>query len=153
MSGNKFRFSLQSVLDLREYETDKARYFLAQAVSERRAQEEAVQRAEERLRELNENAPSPGDVDLQTLRQYDAFRQHARHLRDKAREQLDQLHQHEDAARANWVERRQAQESLETLHDGEKDEHDQKVAEAEMAFLDEQAVMRYCRNDNKTSLL
>lgn len=153
MSGNKFRFSLQSVLDLRAYETDKARYFLAQAVSERRAQEETVRRAEERLRELNENAPAAGDVDLQTLRQYDAFRQHARQLRDKAREQLNQFRQREDAARSNWVERRQAQESLETLHDGEKEEHDKKVAEAEMAFLDEQAVMRYCRNDNKSSLL
>ena len=153
MSGNKFRFSLQSVLDLREYETEKARYFLAQAVSDRRAQEEAVRRAEERLRELNNNAPAAGEVDLQTLRQYDAFRQHARHLRDTAREQLDQYRQREDAARSNWVERRQAQESLETLHDGEKDQHEKEAAEAEMAFLDEQAVMRYCRNDNNTSLL
>jgi flagellar FliJ protein len=153
MSGNKFRFSLQSVLDLREYETNKARYFLAQAVSDRQAQEVKVQRTEERLRELNKKAPAAGDVDLQTLRQYDAFRQHARHLRDKARERLDELCQHEDAARANWVEHRQAQESLETLHDGEKDQHEKEAAEAEMAFLDEQAVMRYCRNDNKTSLL
>lgn len=153
MSGNKFRFSLQSVLDLREYETEKARFFLAQAVTERQEQEAAVERAERRLRELNENAPAPADVDLQTLRQYDAFRQHARHLCTKAREHLDELRQREEAARSNWIERRQNAESLQTLHDDEKSEHDKKVAEAEMAFLDEQAVMRYCRTDNNASLL
>lgn len=153
MSGNKFRFSLQSVLDLREYETEKARFFLAQAVAERREQEQAVERAERRLHELSEKAPCSDTVDLRTLRRYDAFRQHARQLRDKARARLDKLRQREDAARANWVEKRQAEESLQTLHDEEKHEHDQKVAEAEMTFLDEQAVMRYCRNDNSTSLL
>lgn len=153
MSGNKFRFSLQSVLDLREYETEKARFFLAQAVAERREQEENVRRAEQRLQELNENAPSGDDIDLQTLRQYDAFRQHARHLRDKARERLSTLRQREDAARSNWVEKRQEEESFQTLREDEKREHDKKVSEAEMTFLDEQAVMRYCRNDNSTSLL
>jgi flagellar FliJ protein len=152
MSGNKFRFSLQSVLDLREYETEKARFFLAQAVAERRDQEDTLQRAEKRLVELNENAPRADEVDLQTLRQYDAFRQHARQLRDRAADRLAELRRREDAARSNWVERRQEEERLQMLHSDEKSEHDKKVAEAEMAFLDEQAVMRYCRNDNKSLL-
>ena len=153
MSGNKFRFSLQSVLDLRTYETEKARFFLAQAVAERREQEQALARAERRLRELNENAPNAEFVDLRTLRQYDAFRQHARRMRDQARKRLDVLRQREDVARANWVEKRQAEESLQTLHDDEKRAHEKKTSDAEMAFLDEQAVMRFCRNDNSTSLL
>lgn len=154
MSGNKFRFSLQSVLDLREYETEKARFFLAQAVAERREQEQAVARTEQRLRELNENTPDArDDVDLHTLRQYDAFRQHARHLRDQARERLDALRQREEVARANWIEKRQSEESFQTLHDEEKRHHEQKISKAETAFLDEQAVMRYCRNDNPSSLL
>lgn len=153
MSGNKFRFSLQSVLDLREYETEKARFFLAQAVAERREQEQALERAERRLHELNENAPSADTVDLRTLRQYDAFRQHARRMCDQARERLDALRQREDIARTNWIEKRQAEESLQTLHDDEKRAHEKEVADAEMAFLDEQAVMRFCRNDNSTSLL
>lgn len=152
MSGNKFRFSLQSVLDLREYETEKARFFLAQAVAERREKEETLQRAEQRLAELNENAPRPGEVDLQTLRQYDAFRQHARQLRDRAADQLTEVRQREDMARSNWVERRQEEKRLQRLHSDEKSKHDKKIAEAEMAFLDEQAVMRYCRDDNKSLL-
>lgn len=152
MSGNKFRFSLQSVLDLREYETEKARFFLAQAVAERRDQEETLQRAEKRLIELNKNAPRADEVDLQTLRQYDAFRQHARQLRDRAADRLTELRRREDAARSNWIERRQEEERLQSLHNDEKSEHDKKVAEAEMAFLDEQAVMRYCRNDTKSLL-
>lgn len=153
MSGNKFRFSLQSVLDLREYEAEKARFFLAQAVAERREQENTVERAERRLEELNENAPHSDGADLRTLRQYDAFRQHARRLRNKARERLDECRQREEVARSNWVEKRQAEESLQTLHDDEKRAHDKKVLEAEMTFLDEQAVMRYCRNDNSANLL
>lgn len=153
MSGNKFRFSLQSVLDLREYETEKARFFLAQAVTERREQEEAVHRAEQRLRELNEKAPAPHEVDLQTLRQYDAFRQHARHLLEKAQQQLADARQREEAARTEWIECRQDEERLQTLHHDEKSAHAKKMAETEMAFLDEQAVMRYCRTDNKPSLL
>ena len=153
MSGNKFRFSLQSVLDLREYETEKARFFLAQAVAERREQEQALERSEQRLHELNERAPDADAADLKTLRQYDAFRQHARQLRDRARQRLDELRQREDAARSNWIEKRQAEESLQTLHDEEKQEHNKKVLEAELSFLDEQAVMRYCRNDNNSTLL
>lgn len=154
MLGNKFRFSLQSVLDLREYETEKARFFLAQAVAERREQEEAAERAEQRLRELNENAPGSNDnVDLRALRQYDAFRQHARHLRDQARERLEALSQREEIARANWIEKRQSEESLQTLHDEEKRDHEKQASKTEMTFLDEQAVMRYCRNDNPSSLL
>jgi flagellar export protein FliJ len=121
-------------------------------VAERRQQEETLRRAEKRLQELNENAPQPGEVDLQTLRQYDAFRQHARHLRDRADERLDELKQREDTARSNWVKHRQEEERLQTLHHDEKTEHEKKVADAEMAFLDEQAVIRYCRDDNKTLL-
>lgn len=153
MSGKKFRFSLQSVLELREYETEQARHQLQATVQAREEQEQAVQRAEERLKEIRDEAPDPGRVGLRTLRQHDAFRQHAQQQLQQEQKRLRELEEQEAEARAAWIEHRQAEESLNTLHDKEQAQHQKDQSDAELAFIDEQSVMRYNRSSNRPSLL
>lgn len=153
MSGKKFRFSLQSVLDLREYKTEQARHALQAAVNERQQQEQAVERARQRLDELRTRAPDPGRIDCRTLRQYDAFCRHARQTLEAQREKLDALKQNEEEARTRWIQTRQAEESLQNLHDQEETQHRKDQSAAELDFIDEQSVMRYNRNSSRTSLL
>lgn len=153
MSGKKFRFSLQSVLDLREYKTEQTRHILQSVANERQQQEHTVERARERLDELRAHTPDPGRVDLRTLRQYDAFRQHARQTLEAQRQKLEELRQKEEKVRSQWMEHRQAEESLQNLHDKEQDQHRKDQSDAELAFIDEQSVMRYNRRASRTSLL
>ncbi len=153
MSGKKFRFSLQSVLDLREYKTEQARHDLQSAVNAREKQERAVEQARERLEEIRESAPDPGRVGLQTLRQHDAFRQHAQQKLQQQEARLKELEEQEAEARTAWIEHRQAEESLHTLHDKEETQHKKDQSDAELAFIDEQSVMRYNRSSNRPSLL
>lgn len=152
MSGKKFRFSLQSVLDLREYESESARHALSHAVRARREQEQKIERMEERLDELNRKAPDPGQADLRTLRRFDAFRSHLRHQCDRARKKLAALRDDEQAARDAWMEKRQNEERLHTLREQEESAHRQDVTASNIDFMDEQAVLRFNRTNRSTLL-
>ena len=152
MSGKKFRFSLQNVLDLRHYETNQIEQALQSAVAARQEQERCVQEARERLNALTADAPNERQTNLHKLRQFDAFRQNAQYALSESKARLKELREKEERIRAEWMECRQAQESLQSLHDKEQEQHRKNQSEAELAFIDEQSVMRYCRS-NRTSLL
>ena len=152
MSGKKFRFSLQNVLDLRSYETNQIEQALQSAVANRQAQEQRVTAARDRLRSIATQSTDARATDLRTLRQYDALRQHAQQALAESQARLQELRDQEAQVRQRWMECRQAQERLQSLHDKEETQHQKAQAEAELAFTDEQSVMRYCRS-NRTSLL
>ena len=52
MAGKKFRFSLESVLKLRRYETERARQRLERTAHERQQQEEQVQHTQQQVMRL-----------------------------------------------------------------------------------------------------
>lgn len=143
MAGKKFRFSLESVLTLRRYETERAQQHLGQAVQERRKQEEQVHHMEERLTQLPGTAP--GIVDPVVLRRQAAFREDALRRYEAACNELNDRVQREGIAREQLREKHGAQESLHILREKEEMVHKKEQADAEGAFLDDQAISGYLR--------
>ena len=143
MAGKKFRFSLESVLTLRRYETERARQHLGQAVRDRQQQEEQVRHARQRLRALTGSAT--GVVDPESLRRHAAFRSDAQRRCDQAHAELDARRQHEGQARQHLQTKHSAQEALHILREKEAARHKKEQDDAENTFLDEQAITGFSR--------
>ena len=144
MAGKKFRFSLDSVLRLREHETRQAREELSAILHQKQAQEACVEEARHRLDELLHATPT-GAVGQHRLRQFDAFRQAARQACSEAAARLAHLARLEEEARAQLMERRSAEETLRHLYEEEASRHRRDEDVAETSFLDEQALTSYYR--------
>jgi len=144
MAGKKFRFSLDSVLRLREHETRQAREELAAAMQEWQAQAQRVEEARLYLEDLLRAMPT-GSLDQRALRQFDLYRQAAQQAYADARARLDHLARREEEARAQLMERRSAEETLRHLYDQEAAQHRKDAELAETDFLDEQALTSYFR--------
>lgn|SRR5690606_25686327 len=144
MAGKKFRFSLDSVLRLREHETQSARQELAAAIQQRQEQERRVDEARRALEDLVQTMPT-GAVGQRTLRQFDLYRQAAQQDYEAARARLDHLARLEEEARVRLMEVRSAEETLRHLHDQEAAQHRKEEEAAELSFLDEQAISSYFR--------
>lgn len=143
MVGKKFRFSLESVLKLRRYETERARQHLGQAMLDRQEQEEHVRQSEHRLRELIPLAS--GVVDPESLRRQAAFRSDAQRHYDQARTELDARHHREGQARDHLRTKHSEEESLHILREKEAVHHKKERDDAEGDFLDEQAITGFFR--------
>ena len=143
MAGKKFRFSLESVLTLRRYETERARQHLGQAAHDRQEQEEQVQRVKQRLMRLVGTVTS--HVDPVSLRRKAAFRADAQRHYDQACSELDVRRQREGQAREYLLAKHGAEESLHVLREQEAVLHKKEQDAAEGAFLDEQAIAGFIR--------
>jgi len=143
MKGKKFRFSLESVLKLRRYETERARQHFGQVVQARQEQEAVVLRMAQRLIDLPESDRGP--VDSATLQRHDAFRQDAQRQYDQACSELASCRQREGEARQRLRQKHGAEESMHRLHEREAIDHKKAQQDAEGAFLDEQAASGYFR--------
>ncbi len=143
MAGKKFRFSLESVLKLRRYETERARQHLGRAALDRQEQEERVQRRKQHLMRLV-GAP-PGAADPESLRRQAAFRSDAQRHYDQARDELDARRHREGQAREHLRTKHSAEESLQILREQEAAQHKKAQDHAEDAFLDEQAIAGFIR--------
>lgn len=152
MSGKKFRFSLQRVWEWRQHETQQAEQHLVRARSRRQAQEKRVADARAKLQHVTHDASPDGTSRPRALRQQEAFRFDARRRLKDAKAELERRRRKEDEARRLLREKRREEESLETLYEQEKSRHKKEEADAESAFMDEQAVMRFGRS-NHSSLL
>ena len=148
MSGKKFRFSLQSVLQLRRHEVERAERQLTHLLVTYKNQQDTVAAARASLQELQEDAPGRGIVDPQTVRRHYARRQEAQQAIAAAQKRLENVRRQVEESRTHLRERRRAEESLQTLYDKEKARHDKEQALADAAFLDEQAVMRHSRSQD-----
>lgn len=150
MSERKFHFSLDKVLQLRRHEADRARQALLLSMQAREAGEAQVEKARERLAELNSVGFAQGQVGPRSLQRLEAYRQEAQCAYVLAVEEMEQLRQQESTARTHLLEKRHAVETLQTLYEQEAEEHRQMQAAAETAFLDEQAVIGFHRQ-NRTA--
>lgn len=143
MAGKKFRFSLESVLKLRRYETERARQHLGQAMLDRQQQEEQVRHTEERLMRLIGSAAAV--VDPESLRRQAAFRSDARRRYDRACIELDDRREREGQACEDLRAKHSAKESLKILREQEAAHHKKEQDDAEGDFLDEQAITGFFR--------
>jgi len=152
MSGKKFRFSLQKVLELRRHETERARQALTEAESVLETRREELQQARRRLADCRSSVANGQTLRPATLRKEAAFREDARRAVATARAAVADAHERVANARDRLQERRRAEEALETLREQEQAKHEKEQAKAETAFLDEQAVLRHART-NPMSLM
>lgn len=148
MSGKRFRFSLQRVLEHRRRTTGEAEGALSQTRQARQAQEKRVAAARRQLHALQAQAPAPATTSLRGLRQHEARCQAARRACRNALTELDALLEREAAAQRRLLEARRNEESLTTLREQEHARHRKARAATEAAFLDEQAVMRHRRRQH-----
>ena len=143
MSGKKFQFSLSNVLKLRQHEAERAREALVRAARRSEQQAAHVEAMRLRLQEVAGSAPRGGIIDLNHLRRHEALRREAQRSYERACRDLDRLRQEEHHARERLVGRHRDQETLQTLRDQEHERFVQDRAQAEMTFLDEQAMISF----------
>ena len=148
MAGKKFRFSLESVLKLRRYETERARQRLGRTTLDRQQQEEQVQHTRQRLMRLG--GAATGVVDPVSLRRQDAFRSDAQPHYEQACTELDARHVREGQARQHLQTKHSAEESLQILREKEAVHHKKEQEDIEGAFLDEQAIAGFSRKRRTT---
>ncbi|SHL01589.1 flagellar export protein FliJ [Rhodothermus profundi] len=146
MPGKKFRFSLQSVLRLRQHQTEQAVEALIRLQQERQKLEKHIHAARQKLEQLQQQlAAQQSSVDPVWLRRQEAYWMKAQQQLRLLEQQLAQLQQQEAEARALVLERRQAEESLERLRERQYARHLEAEAAAERAWIDEQATGAYVR--------
>lgn len=145
MTGKKFRFSLDQVLQLRTHEVEVARLAMARAIEERRQQEARVAAAEALLHEARKAAPTSGLHGPARFRQWTTYVLETQQALERERARLAQHLHTETQARNHYLRKRSSEESLLTLRGQEQVAHEQAAQGAEINFLDEQALMTFLR--------
>lgn len=145
MSGKSFHFSLDSVLQLRKHETEMVRRRLQDAAAALRRAEHAAEQAENVLSDRIQADLPAGAGGVASFQRLAGFREDARRKLNEAKRKIEVLSAREEETRRELVLRRQEEESLEQLYQEEKAAFEKTQEEAEMAFLDEQAVTTYNR--------
>jgi hypothetical protein len=110
----------------------------------RREQEDALETARRRRADACAETPE-GPFDPAALRRRAGFLDDIRRAEADAARRLDRLRREEAEAKRALTARRQPEEALRVLRDHEATAHHRTIADAEMAFLDEQAVAGHCR--------
>ncbi len=145
MPSKTFRFSLQSVSDLRAREAEQAEQALAQVLQACAVQEEAVQQAQARLDAIVQGVERARTQGLHAVRQQEAFRRDARREVVRAVQLLESHRRQAEQARRVLRLRNIARESLDTLRTREQQRHTAAQQQADGAQLDEQALSIYRR--------
>lgn len=146
----RFKFPLDSVLKVRQHETEHARQVLIRATMERKKQEERLEALREQMRTLPQSMPGRGAVGPQALRQMDAYRQQAQRACEEAARQLEQLRQTEAQAQDVLLQKRRAEEALQLLFEQQRDAYYRDQDATEAAFLDEQALASFHRQNSSS---
>lgn len=145
MSGKKFRFSLASILKLRQHQTEQKKQDLAKKMQDRKSQEREVTEAKELLADLSNKVDEKKSFTVKFLKRREAFQDEARIALLKANERLEDLIQEEQQTRADLIEKKSAEEAIQSLHDQEKANHLRGIEDAENKQIEEQALENYRR--------
>ena len=142
----RFRFSLQTVLDVRKRREEGAQLELAQAVVARQQAARAVQEEEQRLERALagwDALARAGQLDPALWLGQARYAARVRRERDAARQRYAAAEQEEDAARERLVAAARDRQVLETLRERELARHRAALARAEAARLDEVGTIRF----------
>lgn len=142
-----FEFSLQQVLDLRVHQRKEAEHRLAKIRRQRRKLETQLRQLDRGFEESLE-APAPSKTNLADLRRLAAHRDSTREKRRRLTETIEEIRQKEETARRELVEKKRAEETLESLYEEERAEHAQKEARLNQQLLDEQAISQHIRQNS-----
>lgn len=145
MALKKFRFSLDSVLKLRQHETELARLALSRAVQRRQRQEDVVEAAQQQRNALLTLPAQQQALNPRHLQQRLQSHEQATRALEEAKVVLRRLQVREQEAHAALAKHHQVEASLQMLHDEEQLRYRQAQDEEEAKFLDEQAVAQYAR--------
>lgn len=141
-----FNFSLQQVLDLRVHQRKEVEQTLAK-IREQRRDLEAQMRQLDRGFEQSLQTPAPTQTDLADLRRLAAHRDSTREKRSRLADRLEQIRQKEETARRELIEKKRAEEALESLYEDERQTHTEKEARLNQQLLDEQAISQHIRQN------
>ncbi|MFK7846923.1 MAG: hypothetical protein AB8G77_16600 [Rhodothermales bacterium] len=145
MSRKKFRFTLASILNLRKHETEKKKQDLAKKLKDRKSQEKEVSEARKHLADISNKVEKKQALTVKFLKRQEAFHFEARNALLKANERLDDLIIEEQQTRADLIQKKSAEEALQSLHDQEKANHIRGIESAEDKQIEEQALENYRR--------
>lgn len=145
MQGKKFRFSLASILRLRQHETERSKLDLAKKMQARIKQEKEVSDAQNVLADIVPAINTKQAIEVGVFRRFEAHKHDARQTLQKAQKRLRNLEEEEQKTRADLLKKRSAEEALQTLHDKEKDTHLREQESAEEKIIEEQALDNYRR--------
>lgn len=145
MSRKKFRFKLASILKLRQHQTEQKKQDLARKMKDRRTQEKQVSEAKEHLADLSNKVDNKQAFTVKYLKRREAFQLEARHALHKANERLEDLIMEEQQTRADLIQKKSAEEALQSLHDQEKANHIRGLESDENKQIEEQALENYRR--------
>ncbi len=139
-----FKFSLQQVLDLRVHQRKDAEQNLAKIRKQRRDLEAQLRRLDRGF-EQSLQTPAPADTNLADLRRLAAHRDTTREKRRRLTERVERMRQEEEAARRELIEKKRAEEALESLYEDERETHAARQARLNQQLLDEQAISQHIR--------
>ncbi len=150
MAGKKFQFPLGNVMKVRERATEAAQRSLAAAADTRREHEVLVAQSAEAIASLHARAHTHGVASPHAFRRFEGQRQqaHARHA--EAQQRLRQAECDEQTAREHLLGRKRDEEALRSLYEQGERAHRKELQAAEMAFLDELAVVRFNRSKSSS---
>ena len=145
MSRKKFRFTLASILKLRKHETEQKKQDLAKKLKDRKTQEQEVSEARKNLAHISSKVQKKQALTVKFLKRQEAYHYEARNALQKASERLDDLILEEQQTRADLIQKKSAEEALQSLHDQEKANHIRGIESAEDKQIEEQALENYRR--------
>ena len=114
-------------------------------MQDRKSQEQEVSEAKENLNGLSGDVNNKQPFTVEFLKRREAFQHDARTALLRANERLEDLIIEEQQTRADLLQKKSAEEALQSLHDREKANHIRGLETAENKQIEEQALENYRR--------
>ena len=149
MSGKTFRFSLETVLEVKNHEVDRLEKKLGAALQRRQKKQKVLEQLQEPI-EFGGGQSSARHRVAAQLRQRDRYRQERQHRITAENQKLSALNEEVSKLRTKLRDKRKDQKGFEQVKEKEKKKFDLEVKRREARELDEQAIFRH--HQAKTSL-
>lgn len=150
--GEKFKFGLERVRELREHAESQAKEELAASLSQRVRGASMLARVSDELASATANRPGSaagGSATAADLRAHELWLQSLERDREQAALQLDRLDAEVDARRAALGDASRDREVLERLKERRRQEHSAELARREAITLDEIALGAHVRESGR----
>lgn len=132
--AKKFKFKLESVLNLKNQNTNEAKDMLSQAVSVRVKKEQIISDKKEYLKDLSSNHKKLNLQDIQVLHYH---KQSVESNIKKLEKERNQIIEIEDMRRSKLTDAMKEEKTLQKLKSKKKTEYKETLKKEENIFLDE----------------
>ena len=142
MSGKTFRFSLETVLEVKNHEVDRLEKKLGAALQRRQKKKMMLEQLQEPI-EFGGGRSKAQRRMAAHLRQRDRYRQERQHRITAENQKLAALNEEISKLKAKLRDKKKDQKGFEQVKEKEKRKHDLEVKRHEARQLDEQAIFRH----------